>query len=111
MNRAKLADFGYISLTPDIPSVRAEEPLVPLSQPATKAMVCDSVPHVRLQLEPVMTFEEIGRELGISTQAAQWHYHRGITKLRRRPHTMSLLRGILSSLRNLRDRREVLSAE
>jgi hypothetical protein len=33
-------------------------------------------------IEPVMSFEEIGKRLGISYQAAQQAYHRGISKLR-----------------------------
>lgn len=38
-----------------------------------------------------MTFEEIGKELGITRKAAHIYYKNALKKLRNRPHTMERL--------------------
>jgi hypothetical protein len=55
--------------------------------------------------DPVMTFEQIASELGISRQLAYFHFVSGINKLRHRPSLLQNLRELAAEKAVLRDRR------
>jgi DNA-directed RNA polymerase sigma subunit (sigma70/sigma32) len=56
-----------------------------------------------------MTFDEIGKRLGISRQAAQQSFCCAVRKLRRqRPHSLALLRALGAELQRERGRRQFI---
>jgi hypothetical protein len=62
------------------------------------------------EFEPAMSFEEIGRRLGIGKKHAYMCFARGIRKLRRNPATLFRLLALADSLADERGKREARGA-
>jgi hypothetical protein len=61
-------------------------------------------PSAFASYEPVMTFDEIGRELGIRKQAAYFLFVSALKKLRRRPSQMKAFIELVEMRTAIRDR-------
>lgn len=62
-------------------------------------------PKAAAHFDPAMTFEEIGRALGIPKQAAYFLFVSGLNKLRRKPRELKLLQELVDLRSSLRGSR------
>jgi hypothetical protein len=97
MQRERAAQDGAAEAAGQTPSVGA---------PAGRAVRIAATKH---STAAEMSFEEIGRRMGISLSAAQQYCESGLRKLRARPYTMAKLAGIAEALRQERAKREAFA--